>query len=92
MRTPELITDAELRAAEAIHTRDPADGQAAGHQLWGAKSQESRTDLETVDPSILEVALLSDDHVALLAFIDRIERVKGKLPVATAVLRKNLSG
>lgn len=91
MRAPDLITDAELAAAEAVHTRDPADHQAAGHQLWGNKTAESQADPENIDPRILEVTMPSDDHVALLAFIDRLERVKKKLPPDVAVLRRNLS-
>lgn len=83
------ITDAQLRAADAIHTIDPNDPNAAGHQLWGHRSQRSQ--VAETDEKILEIALPSDDHVALLALIDRIERVKGRLPPDVEVLRKNLS-
>jgi hypothetical protein len=83
------ISDTELRAADAIHTIDPQDRNAAGHQLWGNRSKESQ--VQESDQKILEVKLPSDDHVALLALIDRIERVKGRLPPDVEVLRRNLS-
>ena len=83
------ITDAQLRAADAIHTIDPSDPNAAGHQLWGHRSQRSQ--VAETDEKILEIALPSDDHVSLLSLIDRIERVKCRLPPDVEVLRKNLS-
>ena len=43
------------------------------------------------EANILEIALPSDDHVALLALIDRIEAAKGRLPPDVVVLRRNLS-
>jgi hypothetical protein len=84
------ISDADLRQADAIHTIDPNDPHAAGHQLWGHQSKKSQVE---PDPNqrILEIALPSDDHVALLALIDRIERIKGRLPPDVEVLRRNLS-
>jgi hypothetical protein len=42
MAAATAISDAELRAADAIHTIDPYDRNAAGHQLWGHRSQESQ--------------------------------------------------
>jgi hypothetical protein len=87
MRAYQQITDAELRAADAIHTRDPADPNAAGHQLWGHQTAESQPN---ADARIVEIALPSDDHAALLGLIDRIEKIKGRLPPDVAVLRKNL--
>jgi hypothetical protein len=78
-----------LIAAEAIHTRDPADPNAAGHQLWGHQSAESQPNDVA---NILEVALPSDDHQALLQLIARIERLKGKLPPDVVILRRNLNG
>jgi hypothetical protein len=89
MRTSTEIPDAELRAAEAIHTRDPADPNAAGHQLWGHQTTVSQPNDMA---NIVEIALLSDDHQALLGLIARIERIKGGLPPDVAVLRRNLSG
>ena len=89
MATAASISDTDLRQADAIHTFDPQDENAAGHQLWGHRSQESQ--VQEVDRAILEIPLPSDDHVALLALIDRIERVKGQLPPDVEVLRKNLS-
>jgi hypothetical protein len=83
------VSDAELSLADAIHTIDPHDPNAAGHQLWGHRSQES-AQVQT-DQRILEIELPSDDHVALLGLIDRIERVKGELPPDVEVLRRNLS-
>jgi hypothetical protein len=85
------ISDAELKRADAIHTVDPQDPHAAGHQLWGHRSQQSQVEPH-VDEHIVEIELPSDDHVALLALIDRIERIKGKLPPDVNVLRRNLSG
>jgi hypothetical protein len=92
MRAPDLISDNELREATAIHTMDPGYPDAAGHQLWGAKTSRSQADPSQPDPGILEVVLPSDDHVALLAFIERIARVKKDLPPDVVELRKNLSG
>jgi hypothetical protein len=89
MPTAMAISDAALREADAIHTIDPQDRNAAGHQLWGHRSQESQQ--TESDEKILEIELPSDDHVALLALIDRIERVKGQLPPDVEVLRRNLS-
>jgi hypothetical protein len=90
MATATSISDAELGQADAIHTYDPQDPNAAGHQLWGHRSQDSQVD-DDGDQSIVEVALPSDDHLALLTLIDRIERVKGTLPPDVQVLRRNLS-
>jgi hypothetical protein len=90
MRTPSVISDRELSEAEAIHTFDPADPNAAGHQLWGDRSQKSNADNDD-DAKIAEIPLASDDHVALLALISRIEKVKGQLPPDVEVLRRNLS-
>ena len=84
------ISDLELRQADAIHTFDPYDPHTAGHQLWGHRSQESQVQADS-EHTILEIELPSDDHVALLALIDRIERVKGELPPDVQVLRRNLS-
>jgi hypothetical protein len=84
------ISDEGLRAAEGIHTFDPADPNAAGHQLWGHRSKESQAPAEGYE-KVVEIALPSDDHVALLALIARIERVKGRLPPDVEVLRRNLS-
>jgi hypothetical protein len=89
MRPFSEITDGELRAAEGIHTRDPADPNAAGHQLWGGN--QSAASQPNSDAYVLEIALPSDDHQSLLALIARIEKVKGTLPPDVAVLRKNLS-
>jgi hypothetical protein len=91
MQTAMSISDAELRAADAIHTIDPHDPNAAGHQLWGNRSAQSQIQ---PDPgrTIVEIALPSDDHVSLLALIDRIERAKGELPPDVRVLRRNLAG
>ena len=84
------IIDAELRAADAIHTIDGLDFNAAGHLLGGHRSKESQAQTET-DDMILEIELPSDDHVALLAWIGRIEQDKGPLPPETRVLSQNLS-
>jgi hypothetical protein len=92
MRSPDLISDAELQAATAIHTCDPNDSHAAGHQLWGDQTVRSQGDPTKLDPGILEVALPSDDHVALLQFIERIAQVKKSLPPDVVELRKNLAG
>jgi hypothetical protein len=90
MQTSDLITDDEIRAAVGIYTVDPSDLNAAGHHLWGDRSVASDPEPADIDPRLLEIGLPSDDHRALLALIDRIERVKGKLPPDVAVLRKNL--
>lgn len=92
MRTADSISDVELRNATAIHTIDPADPNAAGHQLWGRQTSRSQGNPENMDPGILEVALPSDDHVGLLQFIERIARVKKELPPDVVELRKNLAG
>jgi hypothetical protein len=92
MRAANLISDDELRQATAIHTIDPTHPDAAGHQLWGTKTSRSKSHPEHPDPTILEVALPSDDHVALLQFIERIARIKKELPPDVVELRKNLSG
>ena len=84
------ISDARIRDADAIHTVDPHDRNAAGHQLWGHRSEQSVA-LPDSDHKILEVELPSDDHVALLALIDHIERIKGRLPPDVEILRRNLS-
>ena len=34
MLTLNMVSDAALRDADAIHTIDPLDPNAAGHQLW----------------------------------------------------------
>lgn len=83
------VSDAELRAADAIHTIDPDDPNAAGHQLWGHRSQQSQVQPQPGETT-LEISLPSDDHVALLALIDRIELAKGELPPDVRVLRRNL--
>jgi hypothetical protein len=88
MRTAAAIADQEIRNAEGIHTVDPQDPNAAGHQLWGHRSKKS---LATNDQNVLEIALPSDDHVALLALIARIEKLKGQLPPDVQVLRRNLA-
>jgi hypothetical protein len=90
MRTPTLISDSDLKHADGIHTIDPNDSNAAGHQLWGHRSQESQAQTSN-DGKVVEIALPSDDHVALLALINRIEKVKGRLPPDVNVLRRNLS-
>jgi len=90
MRTASIISDMELKAADGIHTLDPNDLHAAGHQLWGHRSEESQAQTST-DPKVVEIALPSDDHVALLALIGRVEKVKGRLPPDVEVLRRNLS-
>jgi len=90
MQFASTISDQELRQADAIHTFDPADEQAAGHQLWGHESAKSQAKTAN-DGQVVEIALSSDDHVALLALIDRIERLKGSLPPDVTVLRRNLS-
>jgi hypothetical protein len=90
MATVTSISDFQLRQADSIHTFDPQDPHAAGHQLWGHRSQESQID-PNPEQSILEIELPSDDHVALLALINRIERAKGSLPPDVKVLRRNLS-
>jgi hypothetical protein len=89
MHSSTQIPDADLHASEAIHTRDPSDPNAAGHQLWGHQSAESKPN-DTAN--VVEISLPSDDHEALLQLIARIERIKGKLPPDVAVLRRNLSG
>jgi hypothetical protein len=88
MRAPAVISDHELSEAEGIHTFDPTDPNAAGHQLWGNKTQESAAQINA-DSRIVEIPLSSDDHVALLALISRIEKVKGKLLPDVEVLRTN---
>jgi hypothetical protein len=90
MRTASSISDSELKVAEGIHTVDPQDPTAAGHQLWGHRSQKSQAQTGN-DKKVIEIALPSDDHVALLALIARIEKVKGELPPDVVVLRRNLS-
>lgn len=75
MQTAMSVSDAELQAADAIHTIDPSEANAAGHQLWGHRSQKSQVQPQP-EERIVEIALPSDDHVALLALIDRIERAK----------------
>jgi hypothetical protein len=90
MRIPSVISDHELREADGIHTFDPADPNAAGHQLWGNRTQKSAAPTNT-DARIVEIPLPSDDHAALLALISRIEKLKGKLPPDVEVLRTNLS-
>lgn len=90
MQTSSVISDQKLREADGIHTFDPADPHAAGYQLWGNKSQKS--DAYTNDAAkLVEIPLPSDDHVALLALIARIEKAKGGLPPDVEVLRRNLS-
>jgi hypothetical protein len=90
MRTLSLVSDSELQDAEGIHTVDPNDSHAAGHQLWGHRSEESQAQTSN-DRTVVEIALPSDNHVALLALIERVERVKGRLPPEVEVLRRNLS-
>jgi hypothetical protein len=90
MRAASAFSDAELMEADGIHTIDPNDPNAAGHQLWGHRSEKSQVQ-KASDQKIVEVQLLSDDHIALLGLIDRIERLKGQLPPDVAVLRRNLS-
>jgi hypothetical protein len=90
MHTTATISDADIRDADAIHTVDPHDSNAAGHQLWGHQSEKSVA-LPASGQKLVEIELPSDDHVALLALIDRIERIKGKLPPDVEVLRRNLS-
>jgi hypothetical protein len=90
MQSPSEITDAELATATGIHTCDPGDPTAAGHQLWGHRSEKSQAETGN-DKLVVEVALASDDHVALLEFISRVERLKGRLPPDVQVLRRNLS-
>ena len=88
MRSASVIADEDIRAADGIHTVDPLDTNAAGHQLWGHRSQKSQS---SEDKLVLEIALPSDDHVALLALIARIEKLKGQLPPDVEVLKRNLS-
>ena len=90
MRATPVISDFDLREADAIHTFDPDESNAAGHQLWGHKSQASDVQ-ESDDARIVEIPLPSDDHVALLALIAQIEKEKGRLPPDVEVLRRNLS-
>jgi len=90
MPSASTVSDQELLQADGIHTVDPADPHAAGHQLWGHESVKSQAKTAN-DGFVVEIQLPSDDHVALLALIDRIERVKGKLPPDVVVLRHNLS-
>jgi hypothetical protein len=90
MRTVDLVSDRDLKDADGIHTVDPHDANAAGHQLWGHRSQESQAQT-TNDRRVIEISLPSDDHVALLALTARVERVKGRLPPDVEVLRRNLS-
>jgi hypothetical protein len=92
MRAPELITDAEIRTATAIHTTDPGEPSAAGHQLWGNQTAKSQGDPAKLDAGILEIQLPSDDHVGLLQLIERIAHIKKDLPPDVVELRKNLSG
>jgi hypothetical protein len=91
MRAPDLISDREIKEAHGIHTLDPRDPNAAGHHLWGDRSARSEPTPETPDPSLLAIALDSDDHVALLNLIARIERIKGTLPPDVKEMRKNLA-
>jgi len=80
----------ELKLADGIHTVYPNDTQAAGHQLWGHHSEESQAQTSN-HRKVVEIALPSDDQVALLALIARVEKVKGRLPPDIEVLRRNLS-
>jgi hypothetical protein len=84
------VSDLELKQADGIHTVDPHDTHAAGHQLWGHRSEESQAGTRN-DRKVVEIALPSDDHVALLALIGRVEKAKGRLPPDIEVLRRNLS-
>jgi hypothetical protein len=90
MRTASQISDSELMHADGIHTVDPNDRHAAGHQLWGHRSEESQAQTSN-DRRVVEISLPSDDHVALLALIGRVESVKRQLPPDVEVLRRNLS-
>ena len=90
MHNATVVYDAELQGADAIHTVDPQDPDAAGHELWGHHSEKSQVQPDN-SQRIVEVPLPSDDHVALLALIDRIEVLKGSLPPDIEVLRRNLA-
>jgi hypothetical protein len=90
MQTHPLIADQQLKDADGIHTVDPDNRNAAGYQLWGTESQKSRAQTAN-DGKVVEIALSSDDHAALLSLIARIETLKGRLPPDVEVLRRNLS-
>lgn len=86
------LSDSEIKHAIGIFTLDPTDPDAAGHHLWGERPSIASDELPEDKHPALEIELPSDDHIALLKLIDRIERVKGSLPPDVVVLRANLRG
>lgn len=87
------VSDREIKRAAGIYTVDPSDPDAAGHHLWGERSEVVSEEASgDQNGAVLEIELHSDDHLSLLDLIDRIDRQKGSLPPDVVVLRKKLRG
>lgn len=90
MRKPQFISDRELAKAKIIATYDPVT--AEGHKLWGQDSLARVTTPGAAASRVnnVNVEVETQDERLLLQLINRVERVRGRLPGDVQLLRQSL--
>lgn len=91
MLKPVEISDDAIASADGILTFDPETGK--GHTLWGQDcvARLCPPGRPAHRLKMVDVSLRMDDRTALLELLNRIERIRGRLPVGSLSLR-GLSG
>jgi hypothetical protein len=91
MRTPEYVSDAEMAGADGILTFDPLTG--TGHTVWGSDcvARGVAPGAPAHHVKLVNLEMAADDTAGLLKLLDRIQRVRGRLPRPMVELRAALS-
>jgi len=90
MQKPESVSDSQIAEADFIATHDPdAEG---GHQLWGHESLSHSRSPGAAPYAVkgLDIEVAKADHATLLDLINRVERIRGRVPQAVQRLREEL--
>ena len=90
MQRPESISDAQVAEAERIATFDPETMD--GHDLWGQESigHGRASSAAAYQENILKIVLPTNDRSGLVALINRIEKIRGRLPQDVERLRTQI--
>lgn len=90
MRRLDQISDDELKAADGIQAYDPVTMQM--HSLWCEESNATEVFSKHPDRRLkmVDIRVHADDSAGLLAAIERVERLRGRLTTAAQQLRESL--
>ena len=90
MPTPEFVSEAQVAEADIIGTYDPETMN--GHQLWGQESvgHGRAPGAAAYREKTLSIELPTSDRGGLIALINRVEKIRGRLPQEVQRLRTQI--